>query len=84
MRTTDPSGSPVVNDLARQTVTRINEAAALNPVNLLATVMLATDRLAMDERLLAQLMEDLCNPAPAALQRPSDLSGRQRRGLDRL
>ncbi|TDT38522.1 glycerol-3-phosphate acyltransferase [Halospina denitrificans] len=51
----------VVNDLARQTVTRINEAAALNPVNLLATVMLATERLAMDERLLAQLMEDLCN-----------------------
>ncbi len=51
----------VVNTLARRTVTHINEAAALNPVNLLATVMLATDRLAMDEQLLARLMEDLCN-----------------------
>ncbi|MGM0449778.1 MAG: glycerol-3-phosphate 1-O-acyltransferase PlsB [Pseudomonadota bacterium] len=51
----------VVNTLARRTVTHINEAAALNPVNLLATVMLATDRLAMDEQLLARLMEDLCH-----------------------
>jgi len=51
----------VVNTLARRTVTNLNEAAALNPVNLLATVMLATDRLAMDEQLLARLMEDLCN-----------------------
>lgn len=49
----------VINTLARRTVTGINEAAALNPVNLLATVMLATDRLAMDEQLLARLMEDL-------------------------
>ena len=51
----------VVNHLSRQVVTRINEAATLNPVNLLATVLLATDRLAMDETLLGQLMEDLCS-----------------------
>ncbi len=49
----------VVNQLSTQVVTRINEAAALNPVNLLATVLLATDRLAMDEKLLASQMEDL-------------------------
>lgn len=48
----------VVDELAIQTVTGINAAAALNPVNLLATVLLATERLAMDERLLEKLMED--------------------------
>lgn len=51
----------LVNQLARQVVTHINEAAALNPINLLATALLATDRLAMDETLLARLMEDLCD-----------------------
>ncbi len=53
----------VVNKLADGIVTRINAAAALNPVNLLATVLLATDRLAMDEMLLARLMEDFCRLA---------------------
>ncbi|MDX1589110.1 MAG: glycerol-3-phosphate 1-O-acyltransferase PlsB [Oleiphilaceae bacterium] len=48
----------VVDDLAIRTVTGINSAAALNPVNLLATVLLATERLAMDESLLERLMED--------------------------
>ncbi|TVP58758.1 MAG: glycerol-3-phosphate 1-O-acyltransferase PlsB [Halomonadaceae bacterium] len=48
----------LVDDLAFRTVTGINSAAALNPVNLLATVLLATERLAMDESLLAKLMDD--------------------------
>jgi len=50
----------IVDSLAFRTVTNINSAAALNPVNLLATVMLATERLAMDEKLLGRLMEDFC------------------------
>ncbi|WP_423893692.1 glycerol-3-phosphate 1-O-acyltransferase PlsB [Candidatus Pelagadaptatus aseana] len=41
-----------VNQLATLLVTRINAAAALNPVNMVATALLATSRQAIDGRLL--------------------------------
>lgn len=46
-----------VNDLARQVATGINSAAAINPVNLVATLLLSTERLAMDERQLSLMMD---------------------------
>ncbi|MAL99710.1 MAG: glycerol-3-phosphate 1-O-acyltransferase [Alteromonadaceae bacterium] len=49
-----------VDTLASEVVTGINAAAAVNPVNLLATILLATERLAMDESMLAHMMEELC------------------------
>lgn len=49
--------SRVVDELAGEVVLHINEAAAINPVNLLALVLLSAERLAMDERMLARLME---------------------------
>ena len=45
-----------VNQLSREIVTRINAAAALNPINLTALVLLSTQRQAMDARVLANLM----------------------------
>lgn len=45
---------PFVDELARTVVTRINSAAALNPVNLVALTLLATPRQAMDGELLQQ------------------------------
>ncbi|WPP01021.1 glycerol-3-phosphate 1-O-acyltransferase PlsB [Pseudomonas sp. HR96] len=36
---------------------RINEAAAINPVNLVATALLATSRLALDERALTRVLD---------------------------
>ena len=47
----------VVDRLAEEVVVHINEAAAINPVNLLALVLLSAERLAMDERMLGRLME---------------------------
>lgn len=49
-----------VDTLASEVVMGINAAAAVNPVNLLATILLATERLAMDESMLAKMMEELC------------------------
>lgn len=49
-----------VDRLADNVATGINAAAAVNPVNLLALILLATERLAMDERMLSRLMDDLC------------------------
>ncbi|SET50653.1 glycerol-3-phosphate acyltransferase [Marinobacter segnicrescens] len=46
-----------VDHLARHVTTGINSAAAVNPVNLVATLLLATERLAMDERQLAAMMD---------------------------
>ncbi|MDX1451575.1 MAG: glycerol-3-phosphate 1-O-acyltransferase PlsB [Oleiphilaceae bacterium] len=46
----------VVDELALEIVTRINQAAAINPINLLAIVLLSTQRHAMDARVLANLM----------------------------
>ncbi len=61
----DPNARPewveaAVNELSREVVTRINSAAAINPINLVATVLLATERQAMDERMLIEHMESLC------------------------
>ena len=46
-----------VDTLATEVATRINAAVAVNPVTLVATVLLATERLAMDERQLARLLD---------------------------
>lgn len=46
----------VANELSLEIVTRINQAAAINPINLLAIVLLSTQRHAMDARALANLM----------------------------
>lgn len=47
---------PAVDDLAHQIVTRINAAAALNPINLIALTLLATQHQAIEGNLLkAQL-----------------------------
>lgn len=43
-----------VDSLATTVVTRINAAAALNPINLIATVLLATPRQAIEDKLLKQ------------------------------
>lgn len=47
-----------VDELAREVVTRINSSVAVNPVTMVATVLLATERLAMDERQLAGMMDN--------------------------
>lgn len=47
----------VINKLANQITTRINGAAAVNPVNLLAVVLLATQKHAMDEKALVEQIE---------------------------
>lgn len=49
-----------VDKLAIDVVTGINAAVAVNPINLLATLLLSTERLAMDERILARQMEAFC------------------------
>lgn len=46
----------VVTELSQEITTRINSAAALNPINLTALVLLSTQRQAMDARVLARLM----------------------------
>jgi glycerol-3-phosphate O-acyltransferase len=45
---------PFVDELSRAVVTRINSAAALNPINLVALALLTTPRQAMDGELLKQ------------------------------
>ncbi len=46
----------LVDELSNEIVTRINSSAALNPINLMAIVLLSTQRYAMDARVLANLM----------------------------
>nr|WP_245726020.1 glycerol-3-phosphate 1-O-acyltransferase PlsB [Marinobacter mobilis] len=46
-----------VEDLATQVATRINGSVAVNPINMTATVLLSTERLAMDERQLVGMMD---------------------------
>ncbi|OEY66920.1 glycerol-3-phosphate 1-O-acyltransferase PlsB [Marinobacter sp. X15-166B] len=46
-----------VTRLATQVATHINAAVAVNPIGMVATVLLTTDRLAMDERQLIRLMD---------------------------
>ncbi len=46
----------LVDELSNEIATRINAAAALNPINLMAIVLLSTQRYAMDAKVLANLM----------------------------
>ena len=50
--------SKVVNKLALEVATQINNAASVNPINLVATGLLATPHLAMDAQLLANQLDD--------------------------
>ncbi len=45
------------NRLAERIAQRLNEAAAINPVNLVALAMLSTNRQALDERSLARVLD---------------------------
>ncbi len=49
--------TPMVNELGDQIMRRINATADVNPVNLLATVLLATPRHALDEATLRSQLE---------------------------
>jgi len=49
--------SETTNRLAERVAQRLNEAAAINPVNLVATALLSTSKLALDERALARLLD---------------------------
>lgn len=54
-----PDWTPrVVNKLALEVATQINNAASVNPINLVATGLLATPHLAMDAQLLANQLDD--------------------------
>lgn len=54
-----PDWAPtVVDKLANEVATQINNAASVNPVNMVATGLLSTANLAMDEQLLANQLED--------------------------
>ncbi len=59
----------VVDALALKIATNINSAAAINPVNMIASVLLSTSRQAMDERVMATQLD-----AFAALLRASPYS----------
>lgn len=47
---------PFVDKLANEITTRINASAAINPINFTALVLLATERYAMDARVLSRVM----------------------------
>jgi len=68
-----------IAELARLVVTRINEAVVINPVNLIAVVMLGVTRQAMDAELLAgqvDLFKRLLTSSPySACQRITELDG---------
>lgn len=54
-----PDWAPtVVDQLATEVATQINNAASVNPVNMVATGLLSTPNLAMDAQLLANQLED--------------------------
>ncbi|MBS3803076.1 MAG: glycerol-3-phosphate 1-O-acyltransferase PlsB [Oleiphilaceae bacterium] len=50
-----------VNTLSREVATRINAAVAVNPICMTATVLLSTERLAMDEIQLSRLMDQFAD-----------------------
>lgn len=54
-----------IEELSREVATRINQASAINPVNILAATLLSTERLAMDEHMLARTMDHLVDLAKA-------------------
>ncbi|SDI66488.1 glycerol-3-phosphate acyltransferase [Pseudomonas delhiensis] len=45
------------NQLAREVARHLNDAAAINPVNLVALALLSTSRLALDERALERVLD---------------------------
>jgi len=47
---------PLVDKLSVEIVTRINASSALNPINMTALILLATDRYAMDAKVLAKVL----------------------------
>jgi glycerol-3-phosphate O-acyltransferase len=51
-------GPRVVNKLALEVATHINNAASVNPINMVAMGLLATPHLAMDAQLLANQLDD--------------------------
>lgn len=54
-----PDWAPkVVNELATEVATQINNAASVNPVNMVASGLLAAPHLAMDAQLLANQLDD--------------------------
>ncbi|MBD3657343.1 MULTISPECIES: glycerol-3-phosphate 1-O-acyltransferase PlsB [Marinobacter] len=57
-----PDWLPVaVDDLANRVATGINASVAVNPIGITATVLLSTERLAMDESQLARLMDQFAD-----------------------
>ena len=50
-----------VDDLAIRVANNINASVAVNPIGMTATVLLSTDRLAMDERQLVRLMDQFAS-----------------------
>ncbi|WP_166251489.1 glycerol-3-phosphate 1-O-acyltransferase PlsB [Marinobacter salicampi] len=50
-----------VSELAIRVATRINAAVAVNPIGMTATVLLSTERLAMDESQLSRLMDQFAD-----------------------
>ena len=49
--------SPTTNRLAEKVAQHLNEAAAINPVNLVALALLSTTRLALDEQAMARVLD---------------------------
>ncbi|MFD2229186.1 glycerol-3-phosphate 1-O-acyltransferase PlsB [Alkalimarinus sediminis] len=51
----------VVNELADEIVTRINDASSINPINMTGLILLSTAKQAMDEKILASQMDTFSN-----------------------
>ncbi|MCH8497073.1 MAG: glycerol-3-phosphate 1-O-acyltransferase PlsB [Marinobacter sp.] len=47
-----------VEELSNRVATAINSAVAVNPINMVATILLSTERLAMDERVLVRFTDE--------------------------
>lgn len=62
-----PWVSDLVSDLGQSIITRINDAAVVNPISLLSQVLLATNKHAMDEQMLEKQLDlylDLMRSVP--------------------
>ncbi|MCG8613315.1 MAG: glycerol-3-phosphate 1-O-acyltransferase PlsB [Pseudomonadales bacterium] len=72
-----PSWLPdAVTHLSEKITTHINDAATINPVNIIATVLLSTSKQSMDEKALAEHLDAFCallheNPYSPRTQFPS-------------
>ncbi|UZE97139.1 glycerol-3-phosphate 1-O-acyltransferase PlsB [Alkalimarinus alittae] len=51
----------VVNDLADEITTRINDASSINPINMTGLILLSTAKQSMDEKILASQMDTFSN-----------------------